>query len=328
MKIAKSQVNKIIRKRFKLARVLSIQKINKGYTNHIYEISINYPRKDLILKVGSPKEEYYSIAKEAYIINLIRDKTNIPVPDIYVVDEGHKIIPFDYILMSKLPGMDLDEAWDLIPNDQRNKVAYYAGKMLAELHTIKMDSFGDIIKSGVIKGPKLAFKNEGQRSINSWVEYIYPEFVRVAVRIPLFGGDKKETLKIFDYLLKNQKVAEQDSEIPVLVHTDFHLKHIRVKECDGKWGICGLFDFEYATSAPKTFDWVKLERHVFNEHPEIRKDFVKGYDSIGSRNKFHDRLVRLYLVGRTAQFVSILYRSNKIAEANEYLTKINEWIKG
>ena len=91
MEINNQIVQLICREHFKSCILESFREVKEaGRVNHIFEIKISKPSKSLILKVYPPRWEHYKPQKEKFVYELIKEKTGLPVPEIYVLDDSKK----------------------------------------------------------------------------------------------------------------------------------------------------------------------------------------------------------------------------------------------
>jgi len=136
--ISKANAETAIRKVFPNSRISAIKRFKKGLVNESYSVSISSPKKELVLRIY-PKEGW-KVEKEAYLYNLIKEKTNVPVPAVYNIDTSKSIINKPYALLSKIEGKELPLSKTLVKE---------AGSCLAKLHSIKFGSFGWIINNQI-----------------------------------------------------------------------------------------------------------------------------------------------------------------------------------
>ena len=79
--------------------------------------------------------------QEPDLHTLIRQKTNIPVPEIMVHDFSHQLIDRDFVIMEALPGEPLSDIVTL-SHDERTNVLKQVGVYLRQLHTITGSLYG------------------------------------------------------------------------------------------------------------------------------------------------------------------------------------------
>ncbi|KKR78593.1 MAG: hypothetical protein UU24_C0031G0008 [Candidatus Nomurabacteria bacterium GW2011_GWA2_40_9] len=261
--ISKANAETAIRKVFPNSRISAIKRFKKGLVNESYSVSISSPKKELVLRIY-PKEGW-KVEKEAYLYNLIKEKTNVPVPAVYNIDTSKSIINKPYALLSKIEGKELPLSKTLVKE---------AGSCLAKLHSIKFGSFGWIINNQI----KPKFK--------TWPGFILYDLNYKIKRTKMPG---QLAAKIKKYVKINQFLLNIKTK-PCLLHKDYHKSHILVK--DGR--ISGIIDFEWSIAGHNEMDIVKSLLWMFNRNKELEKIFLDGYKKYGAiSDKFNERR-RLY----------------------------------
>lgn len=95
-----------------------------------------------------PVFETYDIELQAKAMNLVSEKTNVPVPEVPFVVLDESILDVPFLVMKKLPGSAPSDVppyvfggWvcDMTP-EQRNEMERNAVKTLVDLHTITVDN--------------------------------------------------------------------------------------------------------------------------------------------------------------------------------------------
>ncbi len=120
---------------------ISTGKFNDSFI--CYLVNGKYPSRAadeaVVLRVAPPDDagflfyERNMMAQEQGLHRIIKEKTSIPVPEIFVYDNSRKFIDRDYLIMEYLPGTPLSEAW--ISHSLQEKVFEQTGRYLRELHT-------------------------------------------------------------------------------------------------------------------------------------------------------------------------------------------------
>src|SRR5262249_34519190 len=73
----------------------------------------------------------------------------LPIPDAVVLDESRSIVPFDYLVTSRLPGAPVIDSWPALSPSQRHRIAIEAGTIHARIHETIVESFGDLCNASV-----------------------------------------------------------------------------------------------------------------------------------------------------------------------------------
>lgn len=257
--LSKQKAEKALRKVFPNSKIKIIKRFEKGLVNETYSLKILNPNKELVLRIY-PREEW-KVEKEAFLYNLIRKKTDVPMPLVYNVDLSKEILNKPYIILSRIEGKELP---------LNKKVIKEAGSYLAKIHSIKFDFFGWIIDKKIY--PKF----------NLWSDFIFYDLdykiKRTKIPNDLING-------IIRYVKKNQFLLDIKTK-PCLLHKDYHKSHILVKNNKIK----GIIDIEWSVAGHNELDIVKSLLWMFEKNRKLENIFLDGYKKYGRiSNKFNKR---------------------------------------
>ncbi len=121
---------------------VTLTPIATGKFNSSYFVSAG--ERELVLRVAPPRDSVFlfyernMIRQEQQIHQLVREYTSCPVPEIIVCDTSQKILPRDFIIMERLPGMPLSE-FNRVPLQE---VLYQVGMYLAQVHKVTEERYG------------------------------------------------------------------------------------------------------------------------------------------------------------------------------------------
>jgi aminoglycoside phosphotransferase (APT) family kinase protein len=76
--------------------------------------------------------------QEPGIHRLLLENTSVPVPRIHVYDDTRSIVPGDFLIMERLPGRAMSEAW----GTDTSAVLKQVGECLAQVHAQTADTYG------------------------------------------------------------------------------------------------------------------------------------------------------------------------------------------
>src|ERR1700730_7093772 len=81
---------------------------------------------------GSPHFEW-QFPTERYFVDLLHEKTAVPVPSPYLIDESPEIFGWSYVLMPRMPGIQVDDpkVKGLLSRADRRQMAHAMGETLA-----------------------------------------------------------------------------------------------------------------------------------------------------------------------------------------------------
>lgn len=206
----------------------------------------------LVLKLY-PGFEAAEAVREARLLSILWGKLPIPTPRLHSADQYKS--GWRYVLMSRLPGEDLNEAWPRIPRPDQERVVVEAAECLAALHAL------DATPVVPLTGPP------------DWGRFIATQRT-TAVEQQQIGGLSGPWLEqIPDFL---RSVPLPAPRRPVLLHTEFMREHLTVDPHDG-WRLTGLFDFEPAMVGDPAYDFVSVGLFLTRADPTLLKLFYEAY---------------------------------------------------
>lgn len=232
---------------------LSVNIIRKEKIDHeeslsseIYKLYLK-DGSNLILKMSYNNERWN---REIYFLNKL--KNIIPVP--MVIEE---INPDDNfpgaILMECLQGTIIH------PKNLNDQLAYKMGILLAQIHSVKCEDFGDIANNKITKDALTVLMNYYLEAFDECKNHLDTNLLN---KIEKFCEDKFN------------KPLNLDG--PCIVHRDFKLGNIMVKNNN----IIGIFDWELAYNGFAEDDFCQLFYLLWEDYPKTKNSFLQGYSSI------------------------------------------------
>ncbi|BBC35648.1 Phosphotransferase [Streptomyces graminofaciens] len=207
----------------------------------------------LVLKLY-PGFEAAEAVREARLLSHLWDRLPVPTPRLHAADQYKN--GWRYVLMSKLPGEGLEEAWPRIPGAVRDRIVEEAAETLAELHALDP---GPV--AGFVGPPNWNRFMAAQRS--------------AAVEQQQIGGLTSPWLEQIPDFLRSVPLPVEPRR-PVLLHTEFMREHLTVDPHD-EWRLTGLFDFEPAMIGDPAYDFVSVGLFLTRADPRLLKRFYEAY---------------------------------------------------
>ena len=202
---------------------------------------------DLVLKLYPPvyRDE---IATEAAMLEVLHGKLPIPTPGIEAVGEHED---WGYLLMERLPGRTLKEAWPSLSTKDKQRLAAELGEALAALHAVE-DPALDVL------GPK------------DWAEFVAAQRAKVVEHHRRTKLAESWVAQIPGFL----DAVELGTPRTVPLHTEFMRDHVMV-DADGR--LTGLFDFEPAMRGAAEYEFVAAGLFVSSGDPDLLHRLLGGY---------------------------------------------------
>lgn len=234
------------------SKPVSSKKIILGEENEVYDITTENGRQ-VILRISHSSEPRFK--EEKWALDSCRN-VGVPTPRILLIDQiDNEML---VCVEEKLPGRPLGEVYQRGTIDSNSKnLVLKAGKILAKIHSIKVEGFGQLDQNG-----KGKFK--------TWEDYMLndnnDELRRVVKKT---GIDLNYIDKAFEILIKH-KVIYQTIE-PRLLHSDFSAKHLLIEKNE----ITGVLDMENCKGGDITRDFAWWD--YFNRNRFPVEWLIEGY---------------------------------------------------
>lgn len=187
----------------------------------------------------------------------VQGRLPIPTPDLIARGE---LEGWRYVLMSRLMGPSLADAWPEIPQDQRERVIEDVGASVAALHAIDVATVGE----GVPRPDWAAFMDAQRARCVAWqtARGVAPEWLE---QIP-------------GYLAATFDDRESPRGPRALLHTEIMREHLLVeRDGSGRWRLSGLFDFEPAMVGDADYECASIGVFVTGGDATLLKRFLAGY---------------------------------------------------
>ena len=210
------------------------------------QINASYLVDDLyVLRVNLRPEERGKLAREARVLDMVRDQ--VPVPRTIVYEGSSRIIPHEYMIQTFVPGENLLSRWKLASADERAGYLSQLAAIMRRLHSIRLSGFGD---------PTNPRAGETWAGVHARRASHAVQSARTAANVAPSLIDDAERSLVRDS-------AFLTGGVPALTHGDLHFGNIHVEH--GK--ITGLLDFERSWAAAPDWDLDQLMR--FLHYPGI-----------------------------------------------------------
>ena len=281
----------------------NIIEYSDGSFNTSYGIELSSLNKDVVLKVAPPQKlpvltyEQNMMRTEFQMSEQIRQKTSVPLPELIDYNSDHSIIDSDYIFMSRLTGVQLNELKDSIDEQQLNDIYRQLGQYVAELHSLKGDSFGYINNMG----------NDFNRSWKNTYFSMMQDLFDDAQRIDLELFMPEEEIK---QLLENASSVLDTVTEPRFVHFDINDGNVFIIQKEEKYYIEAIIDFERAFWADPICEFISLAPGM---NMKDNTAFVEAYNSASANpvifDETYDIKLSLYRVYKyMTMYVESKYR--------------------
>ena len=160
-----------------------------------------------------------------------------------------------YVLMDRLPGVDLSTVWGTLARDRRKHLARQVGGLVAALHKVQAPA---------VPG----------REPHCWEPFVAEQTVTAVGRHRRWGLPERWLEQVPAYLTSVELAPER----PVLLHTE--VMPANLLACDdgeGMWSLTGLCDFESAMHGSHEYDFVAVGVFLAEGDPVVLREVLTGY---------------------------------------------------
>ncbi|SHO46083.1 phosphotransferase family protein [Anaerocolumna xylanovorans] len=253
--ITDDTIRKIAENAFPSDKVKEVRELTGGYFNAAYLVA--FDKKEVILKIAPPKKvpvmsyEKDIMRAETDCMELVKDRTDIPVPDILFCDYSHTVCPSDYFFMSKLEGMSFSSIKETFTEEEKNLIEFHTGEYNSRINSITGEGFG--------------YYNRVQKGI-AWFEVFLSFFADIFKDAGAIGLDTGMDYASIEELLTRHKSYFAEVTTPRLLHWDLWEGNVFVMDKR----ITGFIDFERCMWADVLLE-VGFRSHYQKPH------FLAGY---------------------------------------------------
>jgi aminoglycoside phosphotransferase (APT) family kinase protein len=235
--------------RIGLAADTDYERIGDGWVN------LCYATDEVVVRFNARDPQLPKFRREAHVYRALAGG-DLPVPEVLWHAEDPDGLDYPILVCQRLPGRNLEADWPDLAGDQRRELARKAGRLLARLHEVEVEEFGDLF------GPRF----------DDWSDYLklrYVRFIGQCQDLDIFS-DREEAR--FERAVNSAIDALPTVDSPRLVHNDYHLGNLLYQ--DGE--LTGLIDFEWAFCGDPTWDltgWPTMD----DSWPDSAEPFRRGY---------------------------------------------------
>ena len=212
----------------------------------------------------------WQFPKERFFATLLGRETVAPVPLPYFVDKSLETFKYDYVLMPKMPGLQLsDQAYfkTLATSDQQ-KIASQLGRFLRDLQAYQAPFFGDYDE---VTDDMTSYSGLYSDEVRSRAARLIREANSVTVSV---SDEEVEALSS----MFQEYLPRMDDSRPVVVMQDYKDGNLCVTETEGGWKITGLFDLMEARFGHAFEDLPRqYAAYLEAQRPDLANSFLAGY---------------------------------------------------
>ncbi len=287
-------------------KVITVQDpINQGSVNIVCPFTSTSGREGVI-RVHPPqvKNEYFFAEAAAM---QAAGKVNVPVPEVILVDDSRQHAPFDYMVMTRVPGDVMRPVVEKNPSIHP-KYLKQIGRYLGYLHTIRPTNYGFFDNSQARDGKLVGIDNTNEEHFLAALDLDEKYHAENAGEL-----DEKLVSKSLNILRSNSALAH--CKTPTLVHNDI-ADWNTVVQGDA---VTGILDWDECFSGDPVFEFATLSLFYTDEQMESIK---QGYQEISTLPVDYEEKFDFYVMRYIINKSKIAITKIKYAEK----TSMREWL--
>ncbi|UYP45990.1 hypothetical protein NEF87_002275 [Candidatus Lokiarchaeum ossiferum] len=243
--------------------ILSFHLFEGGFINPIYFITTK-SQLELVLRITNPlpKWRHWKTLNEIEVMKFLRTNTSIPVPKVWDSSVATDLIGYEYILMEKIEGIQMNIVYPDASYDLKCSLISQILSFIKEMQKFTFLKIGSF-QENMVLGPNYDIEAGPFESIN--------QFLSAALESRM--NDIADNSRYFHFISRLVKLKEKMGEMklkqfPFVLTQCLEDKNILIK--NGK--ISALLDYEWSGSYPIYTDLMNFEEILqFPQFPRIEK---------------------------------------------------------
>ncbi len=236
--------------------------------------------------------------------------SDVPVSRVLALDTTKHLSPYDYLILTKMPGQTVGTSAAALLPATRYAIGYSAGQHLATLHNHVFDRFG--LLHEIIAGT----------SPPDWAAYVAGHFRYYQGQVQALGILTADRLGRIDSLMARMQPLLAAVQQGVLIHGDYHF--LNMLQQDGK--LSAVLDFDWASSGDPSWDF-RIDDSIEAEVPGSREALYAGYTSRRPLPGGHWERVSFYRIGLYLDYLEAAAQDkSEIAQITALLLHEMDWL--
>ncbi len=289
-----------------LGKIERLEQPAQGNINRCFLVNDAYVLRFDVLDWGGANR--YAGEKWAYDI---LGKTDVPVSRVIALDTSKSLVPYDYLILTKMAGETISTSAAELPFADRYAIGYSAGQYLATMHNHPFPQFG------------LLYNILAGKPQPDWSAYVADHFRYYQGQVQSLGLLSADVHARIDALLVRMQPLLAAVRQGVFIHGDYHFRNLLQQ--DGK--LSAVLDFDWAASGDPSWDF-RIDHQIETEVPDSREAFYAGYISRRALPDGHRERVSLYRIGLYLDFLEMAAGdANEIALVMPMLLGEMDWLE-
>jgi aminoglycoside phosphotransferase len=125
----------------------NISFLAEGGFNKLYTVQCIPAAESLVIRVSLPVYPGYKTASEVATLRLVATKTDVPVPCVIAFDASKNPLGFEWILMQRMPGMQLGAQWTGLGWEAKVSLVHRLADLLAQMFSrLRFPKIGNLFE--------------------------------------------------------------------------------------------------------------------------------------------------------------------------------------
>ena len=200
----------------------------------------------------------------------------LPVPQVVALDQSHTLVPYDYLISTRLPGTPIIDLWPDLTAAEQAGLAYEAGQALARIHGVRVRGFGNL------------YAGEAGR-FERWPDYVRDYLTRyTALARDLGVIDAAFEARLFTAYARVEPQLAAVTQA-ALLHSDYQFENLLGEGA----ALTGVLDFEWALAGDPVWDLI-VEDKWGVMCPGSHRHVMAGYEALRPLDPHHGPRLDLY----------------------------------
>ena len=202
---------------------------------------------ELIVRLDGRGPPAGRLAKVALIYGRLRRATDVPCPEMLVLDRSRELLPYDALVMRRPRGRPAADVWTGLDEETREALSEEVGRMVGAAHALGWDGYGDFDPATGSFGP-----------YGRWVDMLLGCLVRAAEDAAATGALPRPVIDSVVTELNDGDSVLATASRPVLAHGDLHAGNILIERREQRWHVSGIFGWASALAADAAWEFATL----------------------------------------------------------------------
>jgi len=282
-KISAEQFDKALQK-LNLGSLVNIEKVQAGVVGQ--NVFLTSAKGEYVFRGRPFYDEQLDVEK--FIVESLREHTNINVAYPYLIDNSTDIFGFKYAIMPRLPGVQIADGGTIIidlSKDERLKIARAMAVALAEMHKLTFELVKHNKAAAIFIPPNMLQEHSGH------AELITQRLKGGIAGLPEISVvTDEDTIYMNEIIEKNIDALSFQYE-PGFIMGDFKEDNVVFSNDNGDWKVCGVFDFAMSHFGNSECDIARVYAMYIDAGAEPAKEFIKEYTRLNPpKEGFYKRL--------------------------------------